>query len=361
MGVQTLSLDIDKATKIFRIQKIDSLIFVFATSGLCVVFDRVSNAKLGVLNQGNDEMIFMLHFNDLDRCVLILSNKLRSKYGRCHRVPLELMKRGSFQQRVTVFGSLSLPHDVRCRNGRAFYQNAKGTYDIFDLNDYSLLFSIRNLHYVEYLLPLPGMIIIFRQVVRDVTTFTVHNILDGAEIKKFMLPSDEVIQPCIIKEQLLYNDQSGNSNLFDMKTSKVKRLKSDKLKRAQFRCLPSNNLLLSWEHGTYSIWELDTKKDTDELQLLCQGLYTGYSSMLFIHHDSVVISYYRPKDGSATGSISIMHIWTGHLMAKITGDIPGPESNKFLQILDISTMYYDEEKEELYTGTVDGGFQIWSS
>jgi hypothetical protein len=83
-----------------------------------------------------------------------------------------------------------------------------------------------------------------------------------------------------------------------MKTSKVKRLKSDKLKRAQFRCLPSNNLLLSWEHGTYSIWELDTKKDTDELQLLCQGLYTGYSSVLFIHHDSVVISYYRPKDGN---------------------------------------------------------------
>lgn len=127
---------------------------MFTTSGLCVVFDRVSNAKLGVLNQGNDEMIFMLHFNDLDRCVLILSNKLRSKYGRCHRVPLELMKRGSFEQRVNVFGSLSLPHDVRCRNGRAFYQNAKGTYDIFDLNDYSLLFSIRNLHYVEYLLPL---------------------------------------------------------------------------------------------------------------------------------------------------------------------------------------------------------------
>jgi hypothetical protein len=63
----------------------------------------------------------------------------------------------------------------------------------------------------------PGMIIIFRQVVRDVTTFTVHNILDGAEIKKFMLPSDEVIQPCIIKEQLLYNDQSGNSNLFDVR------------------------------------------------------------------------------------------------------------------------------------------------
>lgn len=71
----------------------------------------------------------------------------------------------------------------------------------------------------------------------------------------------------------------------------------------------------------------------------------------------LIISYCKQNDGSELGSINVSNILNGSSVARIT--------TKHLQdrmaIEDVTALFYNEERNEIYTGNKDGKVHVWSN
>ena len=72
-----------------------------------------------------------------------------------------------------------------------------------------------------------------------------------------------------------------------------------------------------------------------------------------------IISYCRSTDGesgAAAGTINVSHILTGRCVAKITGDTAKGKN----ALHDVTSIFYNEDRNELYVGNRQGMLSIFA-
>ncbi len=73
----------------------------------------------------------------------------------------------------------------------------------------------------------------------------------------------------------------------------------------------------------------------------------------------LIISYCKQQDGSELGSINVSNILNGSCVARIKTR-PGNAKDR-LALEDVTALFYNEERNEIYTGNKDGKVHVWSN
>uniref|UniRef100_A0ACD6AJP3 Uncharacterized protein n=1 Tax=Avena sativa TaxID=4498 RepID=A0ACD6AJP3_AVESA len=136
-------------SKIIEIVAAKDIIFALAHSGLCAAFSRVTNKRLSLLNLCPDEVIRSLFYNKNNDSLITVSVYASDHFStlKCRTTPMEYIRRNQLDAGFPLFETESLKwpgfvefDDV---NGKVLTYSAQdGIYKVFDLKNYSFLYSI---------------------------------------------------------------------------------------------------------------------------------------------------------------------------------------------------------------------------
>lgn len=71
----------------------------------------------------------------------------------------------------------------------------------------------------------------------------------------------------------------------------------------------------------------------------------------------LIISYCKQSDGSDLGSINVSNILNGSCVARIKTK----QAADRMALEDVTALFYNEERNEIYTGNKDGKVHVWSN
>uniref|UniRef100_J3LHQ2 Transducin/WD40 repeat-like superfamily protein n=2 Tax=Oryza brachyantha TaxID=4533 RepID=J3LHQ2_ORYBR len=235
------------------------------------------------------------------------------------------------------------------------------------------------------------MLVIYHKSANHVP-LKILSIEDGSPLKTFtqlLHRSRKVDFIEQFNEKLLVKQDKENLQIIDVRNSNLIEVnKTEFMTPSAFIFLYENNLFLTFCNRTVAAWnfrgELVTSFDDHELwHSNCN------TNNIYITADQdLIISYcktskeVRDRDGtcegigSPTGSINMSNIFTGKCVAKISPLDPtltiaprkrGDSSRSTIRstvsdaLEDITALFYDEDRNEIYTGNSKGLVHVWSN
>ena len=208
------------------------------------------------------------------------------------------------------------------------------------------------------------MLLIFNQVENETEGYVVLKILsieDGKVLKEMKQPlvrdkKVDFIEQC--NEKLLVKQQGGNLKILNVCTSSLAEVsRKDFMTPSAFIFLYENQLFLTFCDRTVAVWnflgELLTKFEDHELwHPNCNN-----NNIYITNQQDVIISYCRDdKVSPLCGSINISSILNGKCLTKFdTAKFPDAVSS----LKNVTSLFYNEERNELYSGNADGELTVW--
>ncbi|KAG8054972.1 hypothetical protein GUJ93_ZPchr0001g29474 [Zizania palustris] len=338
-----------KRSEIIEIVGASDIIFALSQSGVCAAFSRVSNQRICFLNGRPDEVIRSLFYNKNNDSLITVSVYGSENFSalRCRTTPIEYIRRAKPDAGFPLFETESLKwpgfvefDDV---NGKVLTYSAQdSTYKVFDLKNYTLVYSISDKNVQEIKIS-PGIMLLIYSRKKSCIPLEILSIEDGKCLKSFkhLLHRNKKVDFIEqFNEKLLIKQEGENLQILD-----VRNFQSIEVSRSEF-VTPSAFIFLY------------------EMQL-----FLTFRS----RNQDLIISYCKadPNDPSSEEnacSINISEILTGKCLAKIkAGSLcKQKNSSKFQStpseaLGDITALYYDEEREEIYTGNRQGFLHVWSN
>ncbi|CAI7791990.1 unnamed protein product, partial [Closterium sp. NIES-53] len=146
--VERLSF-LKRRSRIVEIVAAKDLLFTLAHSGACAAICLESRRRLCYMNVGSEEVIRSLFFNKNNDSLITVSVYAQDNFSslKCRSTPLEYIRRGRPSEGFALFESESLrwPGFVEFDdvNGKVLtYSADNGMYKVFDLRNYTLLYSV---------------------------------------------------------------------------------------------------------------------------------------------------------------------------------------------------------------------------
>uniref|UniRef100_A0A453K3V4 Uncharacterized protein n=4 Tax=Aegilops tauschii subsp. strangulata TaxID=200361 RepID=A0A453K3V4_AEGTS len=180
-----------KRSKIIEIVAAKDIIFALAHSGLCAAFSRVTNKRLSFLNLSPDEVIRSLFYNKNNDSLITVSVYASDHFStlKCRTTPIEYIRRDQLDAGFPLFESESLKwpgfvefDDV---NGKVLTYSAQdGIYKVFDLKNYSFLYSIPDTNVQEIKIS-PGIMLLIYDRTPSYVPLKILSIEDGKPLKLF--------------------------------------------------------------------------------------------------------------------------------------------------------------------------------
>ncbi|GJQ94231.1 WD40/YVTN repeat-like-containing domain-containing protein, partial [Tanacetum coccineum] len=180
-------------------------------------------------------------------------------------------------------------------------------------------------------------------------------------------------------EKLLVKQDDENLQILDVRNADVKEVsKTEFMTPSAFIFLYENQLFLTFRNRTVSVWnfrgELVTSFEDHELW----HPDCNTNNIYITSGQDVIISFCKSnlndqRTDEKAGSINISNIWTGKCIAKLNSsnvllseDVDKKQKmiggNMIAEALeDITALYYDEERNEIYTGNDHGLVHVWSN
>uniref|UniRef100_A0A0D9YZ98 Transducin/WD40 repeat-like superfamily protein n=1 Tax=Oryza glumipatula TaxID=40148 RepID=A0A0D9YZ98_9ORYZ len=411
-------------TKIIEIVAAKDVIFALAQSGLCGAFNRgkshssmltgfafvrfmfltklllmlaATNKRICYLNISPDEVIRSLFYNKNNESLITVSVYESDRFSslKCRTTPIEYIRRGQLNDGFPLFETESLKYpgfvefdDV---NGKVLTFSAQdSTYKVFDLKNYNFLYSICDKNIQEIKIS-PGIMLVIYQKSANHVPLKILSIEDGTPLKTFtqlLHRSRNVDFIEQFNEKLLVKQDKENLQIIDVRNSNLIEVnKTEFMTPSAFIFLYENNLFLTFCNRTVAAWnfrgELVTSFDDHELwHSNCN------TNNIYITADQdLIISYCKASkevrdsggcEGIAppTGSINMSNIFTGKCVAKISPLDPtltiaprkrGDSSRSTIRstvsdaLEDITALFYDEDRNEIYTGNSKGLVHVWSN
>nr|CAB3464905.1 unnamed protein product [Digitaria exilis] len=327
-----------KRSKIIEIVAARDIVFALSQAGICAAFSRETNQKICFLNGSPDEVIRSLFYNKNNDSLITVSVYGSENYSalRCRTTRIEYIRRGQPDAGFPLFESESLKwpgfvefDDV---NGKVLTYSAQdSTYKVFDLKNYTLLYSVSDKNVQEIKIS-PGIMLLIYTRTSSSVPLKILSIEDGTVLKSFshLLHRNKKVDFIEqFNEKLLVKQEGENLQILD-----VRNFQLTEVSRTEFMT-PSAFIFLY------------------ELQLF-----------LTFRNRSVAVWNFR------AGSINISSILTGKCLAKINGgsgnSCKPKKAWKFQNTVsealeDITALYYDEERDEIYTGNRHGLVHVWSN
>jgi hypothetical protein len=265
------------------------------------------------------------------------------------------------------------------------------TYKVFDLKNYNFLYSICDKNIQEIKIS-PGIMLVIYQKTNCHVPLTILSIEDGTPLKTFSQLLHRNRKVDFIEqfnEKLLVKQDKENLQIIDVRNSDLIEVnKTEFMTPSAFIFLYENNLFLTFCNRTVAAWnfrgELVTSFEDHELwhpNCNTNNIYITADQDLIISYCKVSKQATDCADSeagevSSMGSINMSNIFTGKCVAKISPSDPtltiaprkrGDKSRSTIHstvseaLEDITALFYDEDRNEIYTGNSKGLVHVWSN
>ncbi|KAG5526929.1 hypothetical protein RHGRI_032998 [Rhododendron griersonianum] len=372
-----------KRTKVIELVAAHDIVFALAHSGVCAAFSRESNKRICFLNVGPDEVIRSLFYNKNNDSLITVSVYASDNFSslKCRSTRIEYIQRGKPDAGFPLFVSeyLKWPGFVEFDdvNGKVLTYSAQDSiYKVFDLKNYTLLYSILDKHVQEIKIS-PGIMLLIFNRAQSHVPLKILSIEDGTVLKDFnhLLHRNKKVDFIEqFNEKLLVKQENENLQILDVRNAELKEVsRTEFMTPSAFIFLYENQLFLTFRNRTVAVWNFRGE------------LVTSFEDHLLWHPDCITNNIYI-----TTGSINISNILTGKCLAKINSSNCNVEvdgcyrsdstgcyrsdstsrnqyrsylmRNRVVEALeDITALFYDEERNEIYTGNRHGLVHVWSS
>ncbi|XP_042470149.1 uncharacterized protein LOC122052611 isoform X1 [Zingiber officinale] len=384
-----------KRSKIIEIVAANDLIFALAQSGLCAAFSRTTNKRICFLNISPDEVIRSLFYNKNNESLITVSVYASDHFSslKCRTTSIEYIRRNQLDAGYPLFETESLKwpgfvefDDV---NGKVLTYSAQdGIYKVFDLKNYSFLYSIcdKEIQEIKISSGSPGiMLLIYQRTVSHVP-LTILSIEDGKVLKSFnhLLHRNKKVDFIEqFNEKLLVKQENENLQILDVRnTDLIEVSKNEFMTPSAFIFLYENHLFLTFRDRTVSVWNFRGELVTSFEDHQLWHLDCNTNNIYITSDQNLIISYCKAEDGcdkqgvSPVGSINMSNILTGKCIAKICPLDPTLQAASRKRkdtncstirstireaLEDVTALFYDEERNEIYTGNKQGLIHVWSN
>ncbi|XP_072977566.1 uncharacterized protein [Typha angustifolia] len=382
-----------KRSKIIEIVAAKDVIFALAQSGLCAAFSRTTNKRICFLNISPDEVIRSLFYNKNNDSLITVSVYASDHFSslKCRTTPIEYIRRNQLDAGYPLFETESLKwpgfvefDDV---NGKVLTYSAQdGTYKVFDLKNYNFLYSICDKNIQEIKIS-PGIMLLIYQRTPGYVPLTILSIEDGTVLKSFnhLLHRNKKVDFIEqFNEKLLVKQENENLQILDVRNSELIEVsRTDFMTPSAFIFLYENHLFLTFRNRTVAVWNFRGELVTSFEDHLLWHPDCNTNNIYITSDQDLIISYCKAEDGCedhgevpAVGSINMSNILSGKCIAKICPRDPalqiaprkrGGSSRSIIRstiqeaLEDVTALFYDEDRNEIYTGNKQGLIHVWSN
>ncbi|WCJ27896.1 Transducin/WD40 repeat-like superfamily protein [Euphorbia peplus] len=384
-----------KRTKVIEIVAARDIVFALAHSGVCAAFSRETNQRICFLNVCPDEVIRSLFYNKNNDSLITVSVYASDNFSslKCRSTRIEYIRRGKPDAGFALFESESLKwpgfvefDDV---NGKVLTYSAQDSvYKVFDLKNYTMLYSISDKHVQEIKISPGIMLLIFNRLTSHVP-LKILSIEDGTVLKAFnhLLHRNKKVDFIEqFNEKLLVKQENENLQILDVRNAELMEVsRTEFMTPSAFIFLYENQLFLTFRNRTVAVWNFRGELVTSFEDHLLWHPDCNTNNIYITSDQDLIISYCKAEsedqwiEGNA-GSINISNILTGKCLAKINASNGGPKgeggssssggsrqsyssmrSTVTEALEDITALFYDEERNEIYTGNRHGLVHVWSN
>ncbi|MBA0659839.1 hypothetical protein Goklo_011934 [Gossypium klotzschianum] len=406
-----------KRSKIIEIVAAQDIVFALAQSGVCAAFSRETNRRICFLNVTADEVIRSLFYNKNNDSLITVSVYASDNFSslKCRSTRIEYIRRGQPDAGFALFESESLKwpgfvefDDV---NGKVLTYSAQDSiYKVFDLKNYTMLYSISDKNVQEIKISPGIMLLIFTKVGGHVP-LKILSIEDGTVLKSFshLLHRNKKVDFIEqFNEKLLVKQENENLQILDVRNSELTEVsKNEFMTPSAFIFLYENQLFLTFRNRTVAVWNFRGELVTSFEDHLLWHPDCNTNNIYITSDQDLIISYCKAdsddplSEGNGynhitcavlylvpgmAGSINISNILTGKCLAKIRASNGFPvekqcsccdvecgcrskvqssssriRSTVAEALEDITALFYDEERNEIYTGNRYGLVHVWSN
>ncbi|XP_076953589.1 uncharacterized protein LOC143627710 isoform X1 [Bidens hawaiensis] len=398
-----------KRSKIVEVVAARDIVFVLAQSGICAAYSRETSQRICFLNVSPDEVIRSLFYNKNNDSLITVSVYASDSFSslKCRTTGIEYIRRGKPDAGFALFESESLKwpgfvefDDV---NGKVLTFSAQDSiYKVFDLKNYMMLYSISDKNVQEIKISPGIMLLIFNKASGHVP-LKILSIEDGTVLKTFnhLLHRNKKVDFIEqFNEKLLVKQENENLQILDVRNSELTEVsRTEFMTPSAFIFLYENQLFLTFRNRTVAVWNFRGELVTSFEDHLLWHPDCNTNNIYITSDQDLIISYCKAdsedsaSDGNsaAAGSINISNILTGKCLAKVkaidgalvndcicseTGKSSGRRcrcnskqraqgrritSSVSEALEDITALFYDEERNEIYTGNRLGLVHVWSN
>ncbi|XP_031103492.1 uncharacterized protein LOC116007057 isoform X1 [Ipomoea triloba] len=404
-----------KRTKVVEIVAARDIVFSLTQSGVCAAFSRaVVNRRVCFMNISPDEVIRSLFYNKNNDSLITVSVFASDNFSslRCRSTRIEYIRQGDPDAGFELFESESLKwpgfvefDDV---NGKVLtYSVQDSIYKVFDLQNYRMLYTIsdKDIHEIKIS---PGIMLLIFNRKQSYVPLKILSIDDGTILKDFnhLLHRNQKVEFIEqFNEKLLIKQENENLQIIDVRTSEQKEVsRNEFITPSAFIFLYENQLFLTFRNRTVAVWNFRGELVTSFQDHLLWHPDCTTNNIYITSDQDLIISYCKTEaadqwDNGNVGSINISSISTGKCLAKIS---PGNSCPRYSEgesrrtkaslkhngtvaevlangdsrrttsslkpnttvaeaLRNITSLFYDEERNEIYTGTLSGLVHVWSN
>ncbi|KAH8484649.1 hypothetical protein H0E87_026420 [Populus deltoides] len=403
-----------KRTKVIEIVAARDIVFALAHSGVCAAFSRETNQRICFLNVSPDEVIRSLFYNKNNDSLITVSVYASDNFSslKCRSTRIEYIRRGKPDAGFPLFESESLKwpgfvefDDV---NGKVLTYSAQDSiYKVFDLKNYTMLYSISDTDVQEIKIS-PGIMLLILNRSSGYVPLKILSIEDGTILKDFkhLLHRNKKVDFIEqFNEKLLVKQENENLQILDVRHTGIREVsRTDFMTPSAFIFLYENQLFLTFRNRTVAVWNFRGELVTSFEDHLLWHPDCNTNNIYITSDQDLIISYCKADSDDqwmegnvkktsyreiikshclildAAGSINISNILTGKCLAKINATNGSPKdeecssstgSSKQSRLMmrstvaaaleDITALFYDEERNEIYTGNRHGLVHVWSN
>ncbi|XP_020269800.1 uncharacterized protein LOC109845026 isoform X1 [Asparagus officinalis] len=385
-----------KRSKIAEIVAVKDIIFVLSESGRGAAFSLQTKEHLCFLNTSPDQVIKGIFYNKCneslittwkqapDPCMDLARFQFRSY--RCNSTPMEYIGGNQLDLGFPLFGTEANLHsyvELDDINAKALtYDVSHRMYKVYELKNYSLLYSISNSDLsIGSIKMSPG---ILQVVYRSSCPFLKLKLLsseDGKELKSFRLelhPEKSIEFVKHLDEKVIIKQEEENLQILDV-FEQVRTLEIVDANHNRFIddicLLHGRQIFLTFSGRKVNVWNCEGKLITEFEDHDLWYPKNNFNKYYVSSDGDVIISYCMPK-GDLRPAVHFSSIHTGKRIAKVTASNPrldidptGSDDGNytFIQSLmaealeNVTAIFYDEEQDILYTGNNKGLVHAWHS
>ncbi|CAI5483790.1 unnamed protein product [Closterium sp. Yama58-4] len=378
--VERLSF-LKRRSRIVEIVAAKDLLFTLAHSGACAAICLESQRRLCYMNVGSEEVIRSLFFNKNNESLITVSVYAQDNFSslKCRNTPLEYIRRGRPSEGFALFESESLrwPGFVEFDdvNGKVLtYSADNGMYKVFDLRNYTLLYSVPDSNIQEIKIS-PGIMLLIYNRAEGHVPLKILSIEDGAVLASFVQLLQRGKKVDFIEqfnEKLLVKQENDNLHILDVRTREETQVsRTEFMTPSAFIFLYENQLFLTFRNRAVAVWNFRGEMVTafEDHELWYPDCNTN--NIYITSDQDLIISYckhHHPSHAPHVGSINISNILTGKLLAKVSSDSESAQAkSKSVHstvkeaLEDVTALFYDEDRNEIYTGNRSGFVHVWTN
>eukprot|EP00698_Gefionella_okellyi_P015172 TRINITY_DN4276_c0_g2_i1.p1 TRINITY_DN4276_c0_g2~~TRINITY_DN4276_c0_g2_i1.p1 ORF type:complete len:318 (+),score=46.76 TRINITY_DN4276_c0_g2_i1:407-1360(+) len=317
-----------------------------------------------MLNIASDEVIRSVFYNRLNDSIVTVSVYRRDKFTtlRCRSTPVRYIVLGKMNAGTTLFPSENLvfPGFIEFDelNGTALsFEHQEGVYKVWSLQDYSHMYSIPGTDVLEVKISHGTILVVYKRQAGHIP-FKILNIVDGAVLlhwRQIINRSKRIELVELCAEKLLLKQEGENLHIIDVwSRQSIEVAQSESMAPHAFIYLHQQRRFLTLANTDVTMWDLNgvCLNRFSDVSLWFADAMEATANVCVTRMQEMLISLCKhSRTGRPCVKVSTTN--AGRCVATIVAE--NSELN------DTTALCYNEESNQIFSGTRDSLLHIWSN